>query len=426
MFIPNIRPIVLQVVLLLLLPCCQTVRGQEILCHLKGVIIDRDSKNLLLLPETEDPLRSDCITIPIVNKTFAYDLKVKEILKYQLIFQDELEQGVMRPVTFFPANGNIRFTLYDMQSFSKNRIEGGDLNRRMLSFNKTVDSIFTLMLKPYTLIIDSLWKADAYFSDTVNAINQRLRQEKSDQERSKLFITRAKLEQEGDYFSPPANHIMLITDSLKRIKMFWINDYLQKNIDMVSYSYLYYMLNNYKQNEKITDLTFIYKILPEYRAKYPQHTYTVKIEKMINAIDKLKVGENFIDFEAPTVNGNMVRISDSIRGKVALLNLWASWCGPCRGLGKSMIPVYEKFRERGFVIIGVANEYRNTDAFQAAVKKDRYPWLNLVELNNVNGIWDKYNIAGSGGCTYLIDRDGRIVAIHPDADELERLLQKIL
>lgn len=130
-FIPNMRTIILPVVLLLLLPWCQTVKGQEILCHLKGVIVDSDSKNLLLFPETEDPLRSDCITIPIVDKTFAYDLKVKEILKYQLIFQDELEQGVMRPVVFFPANGSIRFTLHDMQSFSKNRIEGGDLNRRM-------------------------------------------------------------------------------------------------------------------------------------------------------------------------------------------------------------------------------------------------------------------------------------------------------
>ncbi|HNW74884.1 MAG TPA: TlpA disulfide reductase family protein [Bacteroidales bacterium] len=419
------RKIILPVVLLLLLPWCQTVKGQEILCHLKGVIVDRDSKNLLLFPETEDPLRSDGITIPIVNNTFVYDLKVKEILKYQLIFQDELKQGVMRPITFFPANGSISFTLHDMNSFNKNRIEGGDLNRRMLLFDKTVDSIFTPMLRPYTLIIDSLWKADAYFSDTVNAINQRLRLEKSDQERSKLFIIRDKLEQDGDYFSPSATHIMLSMDSLKRIKMFWINDYLQKNMDLVSYSYLYYLLNNYRQNEKITDLTFIDKILPEYRAKYPRHTYTVKIEKMINAIDKLKVGEYFIDFEAPTVNGNMVRISDSIRGKVALLNLWASWCGPCRGLGKSMIPVYEKFRESGFVIIGVANEYRNTDAFKAAIKKDRYPWLNLVELNNVNGIWDKYNIAGSGGCTYLIGRDGKIIAIHPDAAELERLLTEL-
>jgi hypothetical protein len=91
-----------------------------------------------------------------------------------------------------------------------------------------------------------------------------------------------------------------------------------------------------------------------------------------------------------------------------------------------MIPVYEKFRDKGFVIIGVANEYRNTEAFQAAVKKDRYPWLNLIELNNANGIWDKYNIAGSGGCTYLIGRDGKILAIHPDAAELERMLLKIL
>ena len=419
------RSTILPAILLFLLPWCQTIQGQETLCHIKGIVVGRDSKALLLLPETEDPARSEGITIPITGNAFAYDLKVTEILKYRLIFQDELEQGAMRPVSFFPEKGTISFTLHDMQSFSKNMVDGGELNRQMLTFNRTVDSIFTPLFSPYALILDSLWRADACFSDTVKAINQRLRLEKSDEERSRLFIARDKLEQKGDYFSPPAAHVMLITDSLNRIRMYWINDYLQHNINLVSYSYLYDLLKNDKLTGRSIDIPFIKGIYPRYAAKFPEHTYTAKIGMMLTAIDKIKPGSQFIDFEAPTADGRIVRISDSIRGKVALLNLWASWCGPCRGLGKSMIPVYEKFRDKGFVIIGVANEYRNTDAFRAAIEKDKYPWLNLIELNNANGIWEKYNIAGSGGCTYLIGRDGKIIAIHPDAAELERLLTEM-
>jgi thiol-disulfide isomerase/thioredoxin len=420
------RSTILPAILLFLLSWQHPVCCQEIQCHLKGIVSGRDSKALLLFPETEDPARSEGITIPITGNTFTYDLKVTEILKYKLIFQDELEQGAMRPVSFFPEKGTISFILHDVQSFGKNRIDGGELNGQMESFNRTVDSIFTPLFSPYTLILDSLWRADAYFSDTVKAINQRLRQEKSDDERSRLFIARDKLEQKGDYFSPPAAHVMLITDSLKRIRMYWINNYLQHNINLVSYSYLYDLLKNDKQTGRSIDIPFITGIYPRYAVKFPEHTYTAKISMMLTAIDKIKTGSQFIDFEAPTADGRMVRISDSIRGKVALLNLWASWCGPCRGLGKSMIPVYEKFRGKGFVIIGVANEYRNTDAFRVAVEKDKYPWLNLIELNNANGIWEKYNIAGSGGCTYLIGRDGKIIAIHPDAAELERLLTEML
>ena len=55
-----------------------------------------------------------------------------------------------------------------------------------------------------------------------------------------------------------------------------------------------------------------------------------------------------------------------------------------------------------------------------------HPWLNLIELNNKNDIWNKYNIAGSGGSTFLVDSRGKILAIHPDAEELENHLKELL
>ena len=66
------------------------------------------------------------------------------------------------------------------------------------------------------------------------------------------------------------------------------------------------------------------------------------------------------------------------RGKVALIDLWASWCGPCRTTSKQLIPIYEKYKDRGFTVIGVAREQNSDIRMREAIRKDGYPWLNLI------------------------------------------------
>ena len=91
----------------------------------------------------------------------------------------------------------------------------------------------------------------------------------------------------------------------------------------------------------------------------------------------------------------------------------------------SMIPAYEKYKNKGFVIVGIAREYNDTERFKTAIEKDKYPWLNLIELDNKNDIWNKYNISNAAGCTYLIDKNGQILAINPTAEELDKILNEI-
>ena len=112
------------------------------------------------------------------------------------------------------------------------------------------------------------------------------------------------------------------------------------------------------------------------------------MERIIASMN-VKVGGSYIDFTAPDLEGNMVKLSDQIKGKVALIDLWASWCGPCRRLSSSMIPVYETFKDKGFTVVGIARENNNTDAMKKAIEQDKYPWLNLVELNDKGNIWEE-------------------------------------
>ena len=89
-----------------------------------------------------------------------------------------------------------------------------------------------------------------------------------------------------------------------------------------------------------------------------------------------------------------------------------------------MIPVYEAYKDKGFMIVGIARESTLADGVNAA-KKDKYPWLNLIELKDKGKIWEKYNMT-SAGASFLVDKNGIILAIDPTDKEVTAILEKLL
>ena len=146
------------------------------------------------------------------------------------------------------------------------------------------------------------------------------------------------------------------------------------------------------------------------------HSFT---EKYIHLLKEARVP--FFDFTVVDLNGKPVRLSERITGKPAVLNLWTSSCAPCRKKGKELIPLYKDFRDKGFVVIGVAHE-RNISTAEAAIRLDKYPWENFVELNDVEQIRLRYGLAGGMGNYFLIDENGYIIAVAPSIDEIRDFL----
>lgn len=394
-------------------------------CKLKGNVIGGNSTYLMLVNEKDDPFHSGT-KIPIVDGHFEYNLESPFSEKYTLILGEELENGAFRPITFFAENGEIEFNLHSTQEFDKNTIEGGKLTNKMVAFEKEQKKVFEPIVKPFSDELDLLWNSKNYFSEPINALSEKIKNLKQGEEFNKLYVIKDELLETEKGYTPRVWFLNNKMDSIQKLKYTWEAKYIASNQDIFSYSLLLNDVKWYKQNKKNVDLNVVTNLFAIYSKKYPFHPYTKQMEEILEGIKTIKVGGLFIDFSAPTIDGETIRVSDIVVGKVAIIDLWASWCGPCRVTSKSYIPIYEKYKDKGLVIVGVANEFKNTNAFKKAIERDKYPWLNLIELDNKNRIWDKYNISNSGGSSFLIDSKGVILAIYPDAEQLEKILGELL
>ena len=74
----------------------------------------------------------------------------------------------------------------------------------------------------------------------------------------------------------------------------------------------------------------------------------------------------------------------------------------------------------------MAREFKNTAKLIKTLERKQYPWMNLVELDDKNGIWTKYGIRFGGGQTILVDKSGKILALNPKSEEIVDHLKRLL
>ena len=140
----------------------------------------------------------------------------------------------------------------------------------------------------------------------------------------------------------------------------------------------------------------------------------------------LMPGKPAKDIALPNVNGDTLRLSD-LKGKVVLLDFWASWCGPCRRENPNVVAMYKKYNADGFEVYSVSLDNPGASAkWQAAIAADGLIWPNHV--SDLKG-WacaaaKDYAVKGIP-FTVLIDREGNIIATNVRGADLENQLKLI-
>jgi peroxiredoxin len=135
------------------------------------------------------------------------------------------------------------------------------------------------------------------------------------------------------------------------------------------------------------------------------------------------------DFALGDLDGNTVRLSD-YKGKVVLLNFWATWCSPCASEQPHLEKLYRSYKDRGFVVLAVSMDGPETIAEVAPLVRSRGLTFPVL-LDTETRVTGSMNPRRAAPFTLVIGRDGTIAwqkasFANGDADEVEGVVQRML
>ena len=172
----------------------------------------------------------------------------------------------------------------------------------------------------------------------------------------------------------------------------------------------------------------LHKIMPvlqTYRERYPTSPYTAYLDSQHETMLRTSPGEDILNFSFRTIDGDTMKLSD-LKGKVVMLDFWASWCRPCMNSLPRTKEMQQRFAGKPFIYLFIS------------LDQDMMRWKNAIDVNKIEGLHtlaaqtlnelpiDRlYRVSGIP-TTFLIDRNGKFVEQSQEGKRIEDIIDGLL
>ena len=317
----------------------------------------------------------------IKNGRFAFTLNTNELTENYLQFGDH-----KKLISFISEEGNIVVN-FDSQDLSKNTV-GGTYNNDKYQEYSTEANVYINQIKEFERnnqkkLIEAQTQNNTSLLQTINAENKKLQESYNNY--NTTFVSTNKMA----YVS------LLLLDRLTKQGVYTFAE--AKNI-----------FNDFSADLKNSPLG---KQMHDYL--YPE----------IAKVDT-SIGAKFPNYMAPSPNGENISIYNNL-GKITIVDIWASWCQPCRAENPNLVKLYNEFNSKGLQIIGISLD-KNKDSWEKAIIKDKLTWPQLSNLKQ----WDEPIVKKLSiqeiPAMFLIDSEGKIIGKNLKYNELKEKLTELL